>query len=68
MYKILEVKSKNTKTYITECAHCNCVFTYQNEDIKTSPYPMYDGDAPYIKCPSCGAIIDNPDKKEYRGN
>lgn len=66
MYKILEIKPKTQKTYIIECTYCNCVFTYQDEDIKTSPYPQFDGYDPYIKCPNCDNIIDNPDKKKYR--
>ena len=50
-----------------KCKYCGCVFTYQDEDIKVSPYPQYDGDTPFIRCPHCNSVIDNPDKKEYKG-
>lgn len=52
MIKIISLPSQ--ETYKTTCYHCQCVFSYQTEDIK-----HIDDERPcsVVKCPNCKQTI-----------
>lgn len=44
------------KYYSISCNYCGCVFTYQDEDVKTEKND-FGGEQEYVSCPYCEVMI-----------
>ena len=53
MIKIISLPSQ--ETYKTTCYHCQCVFSYQTEDIKSKRND--NRPCSVVKCPNCKQTI-----------
>lgn len=55
----IKIIKEPTQVFVVECEQCECIFSYEEEDLG-SEYVI-----PFVKCPHCGKLVSHLSRKKY---
>ena len=55
----IKIIKEPTKVFVVECEQCECIFSYEEEDLG-SEYVI-----PFVKCPHCGKLVSHLLRKKH---
>ena len=56
----IKIIKEPTKVFVVECEQCECIFSYEEEDLGSIEYVI-----PFVKCPYCGKPVSHLSRKKY---